>query len=51
MTEDEVQTEGLVLAIATITGISKHGDRNALEGELLRGHPRVGKPTASPPVP
>jgi hypothetical protein len=37
-----------VLAVATITGISKHGDRYALEGELLRGDTRVGKPTTTP---
>lgn len=51
LAQDEVQivnTEGLVLAVATITGISKHGDRYALEGELLRGDARVGKPTATP---
>ncbi|MBY8844614.1 hypothetical protein [Streptomyces sp. SP2-10] len=52
LAQDEVQivnTEGLVLAVATITGISKHGDRYALEGELLRGDARVGKPTTTPP--
>lgn len=51
LAQDEVQivnTEGLVLAVATITGISKHGDRYALQGELLRGDARVGKPTATP---
>ncbi|GHC90088.1 hypothetical protein [Streptomyces flavofungini] len=51
LAEDEVQivnTEGLVLAVARITGISKHGDRYALEGQLLRGDPRVGRLTACP---
>lgn len=43
-----VNVEGTVLAVAEITGISKHGDRYALEGKLLRGDPRVGKPTATP---
>jgi len=43
-----VNTTGTVLAIATITGISKHGDRYALEGTLLLGDPRVGRPTATP---
>ncbi|TWD12936.1 hypothetical protein FB570_12185 [Streptomyces sp. T12] len=37
-----------MLAVATITGISKHGDRYALQGELLRGDAQVGKPTATP---
>ncbi|GAA3381372.1 hypothetical protein GCM10020367_72360 [Streptomyces sannanensis] len=49
LAQDEVQivnTEGLGLAVATITGISKHGDRYALEGELLREDARAGKPTA-----
>ena len=51
LAEDEVQlvnTAGTVLVVAKITGISKHGDRYALEGTLLRGDPRVGKPTPSP---
>ncbi|WP_171163503.1 hypothetical protein [Streptomyces sp. I05A-00742] len=51
LSQNEVQiinTQGTVLAIATITGISKHGDRYALEGRLLRGDPRVGRPTPSP---
>ncbi|MFF4603492.1 hypothetical protein ACFY12_12175 [Streptomyces sp. NPDC001339] len=51
LAQDEVQiinTEGTVLAVAKITGISKHGDRYALEGELLRGDPRIGHPTSSP---
>ncbi|WP_235487318.1 hypothetical protein [Streptomyces roseoverticillatus] len=51
LSQDEAQiinTEGTVLAVATITGISKHGDRYALEGTILRGDPRVGRPTSSP---
>ncbi|MEU3356325.1 hypothetical protein [Streptomyces sp. NPDC037389] len=51
LSQDEVQiinTEGTVLAVARITGISKHGDRYALEGDLLRGDARVGRPTPSP---
>ncbi|WP_127361661.1 hypothetical protein [Actinacidiphila soli] len=51
LAQDEVQIvspEGTVLALATITGISKHGDRYALEGELLRGDPRVGRITSTP---
>jgi len=48
LAEDEAQvvdTQGLVLAVATITGITKCGDRYALEGNLLVGDPRVGQPT------
>jgi hypothetical protein len=37
-----------VLAVATITGITKCGDRFALEGDLLAGDARVGKPTPTP---
>ncbi|MEU4820231.1 hypothetical protein AB0G03_31800 [Micromonospora aurantiaca] len=51
LSQDEAQiinTEGTVIAVARITGISKHGDRYALEGTLLRGDPRVGRPTPSP---
>ncbi|MGW7067129.1 hypothetical protein ACWGII_14275 [Streptomyces sp. NPDC054855] len=51
LTQDEVQiinTEGTVLAVAKVTGISKHGGRYALEGKLLLGDPRVGRPTESP---
>ncbi|MFI9625993.1 hypothetical protein [Streptomyces sp. NPDC052042] len=43
-----INAAGTVLAVARITGISKHGDRFALQGELLRGDPRVGRPTPSP---
>lgn len=50
--EDEAQivnTQGTVLAVARITGISKcDGGRYALEGELLAGDPRVGQPTPTP---
>ncbi|WP_455361910.1 hypothetical protein [Streptomyces sp. SYSU K21746] len=51
LSQDEVQIinpAGTVLAVARITGISKCGDRYALEGELLRSDPRVGGPTRSP---
>lgn len=51
LSQDEVQiisTGGTVLAVARITGISKHGDRYALEGDLLRDDARVGRPTPSP---
>ncbi|MFC8131345.1 hypothetical protein [Streptomyces sp. NPDC057302] len=51
LSQDEVQiinAEGTVLAVATITGISKHGNRYALQGELLRGDDRVGRATKSP---
>ncbi|MFE5084439.1 hypothetical protein [Streptomyces mirabilis] len=51
LAQDQVQivnTEGLVLAVATITGITKHQGRYALEGELLRRDVRVGKPTTTP---
>ncbi|MGW8328541.1 hypothetical protein ACWGLE_11630 [Streptomyces sp. NPDC055897] len=51
LSQDEVQiinTSGTVLAVATITGISKHGDRYALQGDLRRDDPRVGRPTPSP---
>ncbi|AWW43289.1 MULTISPECIES: hypothetical protein [Streptomyces] len=43
-----VNPAGRVLAVATITGVSKHGERFALEGELLRGDERVGAPTPTP---
>jgi hypothetical protein len=44
-----VNTEGTVLAVARITGISKcEGGRYALEGELLAGDPRVGQLTPTP---
>ena len=51
LAQDEVQIvdpAGTVLAVASITGITKHGSRYALEGRLLRGDARVGKPTATP---
>lgn len=51
LSQDEVQiinTDGTVLVVARITGISKHGDRYALEGDLLLGDARVGRLTASP---
>ncbi|WP_331727341.1 hypothetical protein OG871_40110 (plasmid) [Kitasatospora sp. NBC_00374] len=43
-----VNTAGTVLAVATITGVTKKEDRYALEGDLQRGDPRVGRPTAHP---
>lgn len=49
--ESEVQiidTTGTVLAVGTITGIRKCGDRYAVEGAVLAGDPRVGQPTAYP---
>lgn len=49
--QDEVQivdTDGIVLAVATITGVEKHGDRYALTGDLLIGDHRVGRPTTTP---
>lgn len=49
--QDEVQIvdlAGTVLAVARITGITKCGDRYALEGDLLLGDARVGQPTATP---
>lgn len=49
--QDEVQIvdlAGTVLAVARITGITKCGERYALEGELLLGDDRVGQPTATP---
>ncbi|MFJ5933903.1 hypothetical protein [Streptomyces sp. NPDC093071] len=51
LSQDEAQiisTDGTVLAVAKITGITKHGDRYALEGDLLHGDARVGRPTPSP---
>jgi hypothetical protein len=54
--QNEVQIidyEGIVLAVAKIKGVSRHRTRYfegyrpryAIEGELLLGDPRVGKPT------
>jgi hypothetical protein len=43
-----VDLAGTVLAVAEITGITKCGDRYALEGGLLLGDSRVGQPTATP---
>lgn len=54
LAQDEVQIVSpadageVVLAVAKITGVTKHGDRFALEGQLLAGDPRVGKPTTTP---
>lgn len=49
--QDEVQIinlDGTVLAVATITGITKCDDRQAIEGDMLLGDPRVGQPTSTP---
>jgi hypothetical protein len=57
--ENEVQIvdqEGIVLAVARIKGVTKHRERYyerhrarfAIEGELLLGDSRVGKPTPTP---
>lgn len=43
-----VDLEGTVLVVAKITGITKYGDRYALEGDPLLGDPRVGQPTSTP---
>lgn len=53
LAQDEVQIISpapgeMVLAVAKITGVTKHGDRFALEGQLQVGDPRVGQPTATP---
>lgn len=51
LAEDQVQivdTQGLILAVARIKGITKCGDRYALEGELLLGDPRIGQATTTP---
>ncbi|MFF2653527.1 hypothetical protein [Streptomyces sp. NPDC058045] len=51
LAQDEAQIialDGTVLAVARITGITKHRDRYALEGHVLRGDPRVGRATPSP---
>jgi hypothetical protein len=51
LAQDEAQivdTDGMVLAVATITGVTKCGDRYALEGSLLASDARVGKPTTTP---
>ncbi|MEU3877639.1 hypothetical protein, partial [Streptomyces sp. NPDC029704] len=51
LARDEVQIiapDQTVLAVAQITGITRHGDRHALDGRLLSGDARVGKPTTTP---
>ncbi|MFF4531678.1 hypothetical protein ACFY1P_20700 [Streptomyces sp. NPDC001407] len=51
LAQDEVQIiapSQMVLAVAQITGITRHGVRHALEGRLLSGDARVGKPTTTP---
>jgi hypothetical protein len=51
--EDEAQIvnlDGVVVAVAKILGISKTRapGRYAIDGELILGDPRVGKPTTTP---
>lgn len=49
--QDEVQVispDGTILAVARLTGLSKHGKRRMLEGTLLAGNPRVGTKTTTP---
>ena len=51
--EDEVQIvnlDAIVVAVAKILGISKTRvpGRYAIDGELILGDPRVGKPTTTP---
>lgn len=49
--QDEVQVvdlDGTVLAVATIRGVVKAGDRYAIEGDLLAEDARIGKPTTTP---
>lgn len=51
LAEDEVQiidADGVVLAVAEITGLKKCGSRQAVDGQLLEGDPRVGRPTPFP---
>lgn len=51
LAQEEIQIislDGIVRAVATITGIKKCGDRQAVEGDLLIGDPRVGKLTTTP---
>ncbi|MCX4681753.1 hypothetical protein OG413_41870 [Streptomyces sp. NBC_01433] len=43
-----INTEGIVLAVARITGVTKCHDRYALEGELLHGDSRTGRPSPYP---
>jgi hypothetical protein len=43
--EDEVQIvsgEGTILAVATMRGLIKHGNRLEIIGDLQKGHERVG---------
>ncbi len=44
--EDEVailSPDGLVLAVAEITGVIKHDERQSIEGALITNHPLLGK--------
>ncbi|MFC8465975.1 hypothetical protein [Streptomyces sp. NPDC057250] len=43
-----VNTAGTVLAVARILAVAPVGDRYVLDGELLRGDPRVGALTPHP---
>ena len=43
--EDEVRIvdpAGIILAVATMRGLIKHGNRLEVVGDLLEGDPRVG---------
>lgn len=51
LTQDEVQItdkDRTILAVARITGITKHDDRQAIEGALLENDPRIGTKTPIP---
>jgi hypothetical protein len=53
LAQDEVQIvnlDGIVVAVAKIRGITRTREpgRYAIDGELLLGDPRVGKPTTTP---
>jgi hypothetical protein len=43
-----IDPDETVVAIAKITGVSKYGDRLAVDGELLVNDPRVGSKTKHP---
>ncbi|WP_072713678.1 hypothetical protein [Rhodococcus rhodnii] len=43
-----VDPDWIVRAVATVTAVSKAGDRRAIEGELLAGHDMVGTPFPTP---
>ncbi|MFC9556007.1 hypothetical protein ACFTWF_34885 [Rhodococcus sp. NPDC056960] len=43
-----VDPDWIVRAVARVTAVSKHGDRRAVEGEVIEGHPMVGQPFPTP---